>query len=302
MPVPYVEVVAPDGTSELVDLGHERVVVGSAPSSHVVVARPEVGQAHMLLSPRPEGCYAAAARNAPTPILYAGRPFERGVVPWGGELAIGPVRFVLHDGSVPREVYLARAAGKPPGASNKQGVSPVVLVATLVIVPTAGWLLLQEPEGQITRTDVPPPPLFDALERPCPQHDPLDAQALAAESARKALARAERMPFHSQDGVAAVGDFAVAAGCYRAAGDPAEAEGQLAAARTLAGRIDDEYRNHRFRLEHALEQDKTDDALVEIRLLRHLLVHRPGPYLDWLVTLERQLMLKAEEAAREANQ
>src|SRR5437763_7062321 len=109
MPTPFVQVVSPEGT-QVVDLAVERVVVGSSITCAVVVERPEIAREHMLLSPRPDGCYVAIARGAPTPIVYNGVPFERGIVPWGGEVSIGAVRFVLHDGSTPRTAYTAAQA------------------------------------------------------------------------------------------------------------------------------------------------------------------------------------------------
>src|SRR3954454_11681057 len=105
MPIPYLEVIASDGSRQLGDISQDRVIVGSSPTSHVVVDSPEIARAHLLLSPRPEGCYVAAARDAQVPVVYNNQIVDRGIVPWGSELSIGNIRFVFHDGSVPQALY-----------------------------------------------------------------------------------------------------------------------------------------------------------------------------------------------------
>jgi hypothetical protein len=301
MSTPFVEVITPDVPPQYVDLASDRIVVGSAITCQVAVERPEFAREHMLFSPRPEGCYVALARGAPTPVTQNGMPIDRVIVPWGTELAVGPVRFVLHDGSVPRTMYIAaKASGKAPGEKPK--VNPVILIAGLIILPLVGWLMLSTPEEDLPRANVAAPALFDPLERPCAQSDPVQAQVLANESARQAVAKAERLPFRYQDGIEAVNHHAMAAACFRAVGDAQNAEAQLAAARALSARIEDEFRNHRFRLERALEQRRNDDALIETRLIKNLVAHRQGPYLTWLQTLERRLQLAVDQAAAAANQ
>lgn len=296
MPTPFVEVIVPDLPRQFVDLASDRVVVGSAITCQVIVERPEFAREHLLFSPRPEGCYVAIARGAPTPVLHNGVPVERGMVPWGSELSVGPVRFVLHDGTISRAAYVAAlASGKTP--KEKPKIHPLIVAALLVAIPVAGWLLLSPPQDDLPRATMAPPPLFDPLERPCPQSDPVQARVLANESARRALAKAERLPFRSQDGIEAINHYAMAAACFRAIGDAQSAETNLAAARALMSHIEDEFRNHRFRLERALEQGRTEDALIETRLIKNLVAHRQGPYLTWLTSLERRLQLQIDQAA-----
>jgi hypothetical protein len=192
----------------------------------------------------------------------------------------------------------AVSSGKAP--AEKPGINPLVLASVFIVIPLLAWLMLAAPPQEQVRANVPPPALFDDLTRPCPQTDPVQAQALAAESARRALAKAERMPYRSQDGIDAVNAYATASACFRASGDASNAESQLAAARALSTTINDEYRNHQFRLERALEQQRNEDALLETRLLKNLTAHRPGPYYNMLVSLERRLSLQIDQASQPA--
>lgn len=300
MATPYVEVITPDQPAQFVDLVGEHLVVGSAITCQVVVERSEIAREHVLLSPRAEGCYVATARGVTTPVFVNNAPFERGMVPYGTELVVGNVRLMLHDGHVAKEMRAAVAAGKRSGV--KPGINPFVLASVMIVIPVLAWLMLAAPPQEANRANVPPPVLFDDLARPCPQTDPVQAQSLAAESSRRALAKAERMPFRVQDGIDAVNAYAVAAACLRASGDPASAEQQLASARALSDSINVEYRNHQFRLERALEQNRNEDAVTETRLLKNLTAHRAGAYYNMLTSLERRLSLQIDQAATPGGQ
>ena len=298
MPTPFVQVIVPDGAPQFVELPGEHSVVGSSITCQVVVERPGFAREHMLLSPRSDGCYVAIAKGAPSPVHYKNEVIERATIPWGSELVVAGVRFVLHDGSVSRSLAAAATAPGARSANEKPKVSPVVVIASLVMLPLAGWFFLLSPdENLLGRSTVQPPALFDSFEQPCPQTDLAAARLFAAESARQAIAKAERLPFETQDGIEAVRRYAIASACFRAVEQVQRADTQLATGRALAARIDDEFRNHRFRLERALEQSRPQDALVETRLLKNYVTHRRGPYLTWLMDLERRLALQIDQAA-----
>jgi len=294
MPTPYVEVIVPDQSPQFVELAGTHVVVGSAITCQVVIERADVAREHLLLQPRPDGCFVATARGVQLAPTVKGAPVERGIVPWGSELLLAGARLVLHDGAVSMDLRKAgRAAGS--GTGEKPQISPVVLVAIAVVIPLLGWMILRKPVEESVRLDVAAPALFDDLNRACPQSDSAQARGLADESLRQAIAKAERMPFHIQDGIEAVGAYATAAACYRAVGDTDRAQQQMVAAGVLSTTINDEFYNHRFRLDRALEQDNVDDALTEARLLGYMVAHRTGPYLSMLTALERRLALQLEQ-------
>lgn len=293
MATPQLDVYLPDGTVQNFALTDERVVVGTSTKCQVMIDRPEFSPEHLLLSPRPDGCWVAVARGVGTPTLVDNVPFDRGMVPWGRALVVGQVRMVLSDGAV------AAAKVKKEKKDKEEKVSPVLLVAAVVVMGLAGWTLLSEPGGlqPPSRVNTPPPQLFDDLNRPCPQADPSLVVSTAEESTRIALSKAERMPFRTQDGVEAVTYYAQAAACYRAVANGDAAAEATRRANSLKARLEEEYTAHRFRLERALEQTRYDDALFEVKMITALVSHRRGPYLTALNTLERQLTLRIDQAA-----
>ncbi len=293
MATPQLDVYLPDGTVQNFPLTEERVVVGTSTKCQVMIDRPEFAPEHLLLSPRPDGCWVAVARGVSTPTLVDNMPFERGMVQWGQAIQVGQVRMALADGTK------ARSTATKDKDKKEEKVSPVLLVASVVVMGLAAWTLLTEPNNLQApgRVNTPPPALFDDLNRPCPQADPSLVTSTAEESTRIALSKAERMPFRTQDGVEAVTYYAQAAACYRAAAN-AEASGEaMRRANTLKARLEEEYTAHRFRLERALEQTRYEDALYEVRMITALVSHRRGPYLTALNTLERQLTLRIDQAA-----
>lgn len=291
MATPQLDVYLPDGSVQSYPLTDERVVVGTASRCLVVIDRPEIAPEHLLLSPRPDGVWVAVARGVSTPTLLDGEPFERGMVGWGRALTIGPVRLGLNDGT-----KVAKKAAD--GAKKDEKVSPVLLIAAAIIIPFALYSSFSPNNAAPpSRMGTEAPKLFDdPLVRACPATDVALTRQSAEESTRVALSKAERMPFRMQDGIEAVLYYTQAASCYTAAGDAPSAEQATRRATTLKNRLEDEYRAHRFRLERALEQSRTEDALFEVRMITAMVSHRRGPYRDALAALERQLTLRLDQA------
>jgi hypothetical protein len=289
---PQLDVYLPDGTVQNFPLVGERIVVGTATKCDVMIDRPEFAPEHLLLSPRPDGCWVAVARGVATPTLVDNAPFDRGIVPLNKPIQVGQVRMVVTDGS------RARTAKKDQDKKEEK-VSPVLLIAAVVVMGLAAWTLLTEPSNLAPpgRVSTPPPALFDDLNRPCPQSDPTLLTPTAEESTRIALSKSERMPFRTQDGIDAVTYYAQAAACFRAAGNAPASTEAMRRATLLKARLEEEYTAHRFRLERALEQTRYEDALYEVRMLTALVSHRRGPYLTALNTLERQLTTRIDQAA-----
>ncbi len=293
MATPQLDVYLPDGTVQNFPLTDERVVVGTSTRCQVMIDRPELAPEHLLLSPRPDGCWVAVARGVATPTLVDNIPFERGMVSWGKPIQVGQVRMVLADGT------RAKANKDKDKDKKDEKVSPVLLVVAVLVMGMAAWTLLTEPTNLAApgRVSTPPPALFEDLNRPCPQADPSLVAATADESTRIALSKAERMPFRTQDGIEAVTYYAQAAACFRSAGNNEAATEAMRRANSLRGRLEEEYTAHRFRLERALEQTRYEDALYEVKMLTALVTHRRGPYLTALNTLERQLTIRIDQAA-----
>ena len=57
----------------------------------------------------------------------------------------------------------------------------------------------------------------------------------------------------------------------------------------LRKRIEADYRVHRVRVEHALEDGDDRGALREVKVLKRMTTGRKGAYIDWLDIVERHL-------------
>jgi hypothetical protein len=260
--------------------------VGRSPAAGVPIpdAR-DLEPEHLMIAPRADGCWVAVAQDARGEVRVRGESFRHGILAWGTELEVGGLKLKITD-ELPKEK-------KDPDAKQ---VSSPVLLAFFIIVPLAGWMLLGDPDVGLDLTPpATPPPLFDADET-CPSSG--SARHRADLDAEAAIARAERYPFSSQDGVQSVRHYRMARACYRAAGAEREAQIMANEGRAMEQRIDEDYVTHRLRLERAIEQNRMPDALLETQALIELLRHKEGnPYLGWLRQLSRQLQLVIDAAA-----
>jgi hypothetical protein len=291
MSLPFVEVVTPEGMQFTVELSSERILVGSSPACQVLIDRPEFAREHLLLSPRPDGCYIALARGAPTPVMYNGVPVERMVVPWGAELFVGSVKLLLRNRD---EVGAADGAVK---TKKDEKPNPILLAAAVVGVAVLGYIMIGGDGGEgVSKPKGTPPTLFDSLDRTCESPDPDRARSAGNDYARRAAAKEERYPYRSQDGVEAVNLHANAAACLRVAGEAERSARELALATALKDTLERELLNHKFRLERAIELNRPDDGVVEVRLMINLLQHRQGDYISGLHNLERRLALQVDRA------
>lgn len=281
----WLEITREDGTLERQRIEGERVTVGRSPSAGIPIpdAR-DLEPEHLMVAPRADGCWIAVAQGAAQPIVR-GEPFQHGMVAWGTELEVGSVKLKVTD-RLPKEK-------KDP---SDKPVSAPVLIAFFVIVPLVGWLLLSEGDAGLDLSPTAQPPALFDDEVPCPASGG-PARHRADRDAEAAIARSERYPFESQDGVSAVNLFMRAQSCYRAVQATEEAAMMEREGELMKRRIDEDYRHHRLRLERSLEQERHPDALIETRALIELMRHREQhPYLLWLRQLARQLQLHIDAA------
>jgi len=283
----FVEVKREDGHTETVKITGEQAIVGRSPVANVPLPdMRELELEHLLLAPKKEGCWVAVARGATIPAFVRGQRIDHRMLPWGTEVQLGTVKLKLMD-ALPRPDKV------------KAGVNPLLLVATIVIVPVAGWVLLR-PKGQDIITEQPAaaaPELF-ASQAQCPAQG--DAAKRRADAASQAAdARGQRYPFDAQDGIRAVQQYQVAYACYQTAGELSEAARMQREGGALQRRIEEDYRTHRLRLDRAIEQEQVLDALYETQALLALLKHKQGDqYRAWLETLERRLQLAIDQALK----
>ncbi len=281
----YVEIVYPDGTSEVFPIEGDQATVGRSPTATVSLpdAR-ELEPEHLLIAPRTDGVWVSPVQGANTPVLRDGVPLQPGKVPWGAWLEIGTLKF--------RVTHTRPERDAQDGAG---GMSPVVKVVLLLgAAALAVTMALGPPNRSLpTRTRHEPPALFDEGAATCDAKgsDPARRGETLAEAASL---HDERYPFDPQDGFEALRLYQQAAACFRAAGrTEAEAEAK-AKADALRRRIEDDFRHARFRLDRALTEKRYVDALREARRIAAFVEHRPGPYLEWVQVLERRLAMRVQ--------
>lgn len=279
----YVEIQRSDGSTEKHRLEGDKITVGRSPAATITLsAAAELEPEHVLLAPRPDGCWVAIARGARVGATVKGKPLEQGMVPWGSAVELGEYKLVLTE-------------GPPKSIDPNKKTSPVAYVA-LVAIPLAAWMLLSEDESDLPDQPSSPPPTLFADPAPCPFTGP-PAIHKARESAEAANARAERYPFEAQDGVDAVGLYGTASACYAAAGLDADAQRMRGERERLARVLDEDYVTHRLRLERSLKNERPRDALIEVKALVALTKHLETPYVTWLTLMERRLQLQVDELA-----
>jgi hypothetical protein len=177
-----IEIVRADGRIQRQMLAHERTTVGSSDQASVVVAdAPELEPLHILLVPRDRGVWLSAARNARTPVLLDGKPFESGELGLGTEVDIG---------SITVRIATADDDGKAKRARN----IVLLVVAAVVAVPFLG----------VRNGDMPPPasepapPLFAPVPSDCPAEGDA-AELRGAQAVERAMSKTLRYPFDPRE-------------------------------------------------------------------------------------------------------
>jgi hypothetical protein len=272
----FLEVIRADGRLDRHAIQSDRVTVGSAEEANIHIdGAAELEPLHLLLSPRDDGCWVSAARDARVTARRNGRLFENGVIPWGGELDVGAVMFRL----ARAEVHDTRRR------KWRKDTRKIIL---LMLATWLGLQILGQRRAGPPRTNAEPPVLFDDLQFECGGH-----QHEAAERGREELdaaeARAERYPFAPHDGVESVRGFARAASCFRMAGKREMAKAVDKETMRMRARVDGDYQFHYLRLERALDHRRYREALREARLLQSYVRSYGGEYAEWLIRVDRAL-------------
>jgi hypothetical protein len=152
------------------------------------------------------------------------------------------------------------------------------------------YALRGQPQDAVAKPP-PVPGLWGAPAGGCPQTSRDEAEALAAERLRLAVAKHERSPFHPEDGVAAVPLYESAVACFRTAARSADADDALAMAEQLKRDTDDQFRAHRLRLQRALARENWRWAERETDVLLAFLSGSGSEYANWLSNLRRKIQL-----------
>ncbi len=276
-----------DGRVERLVVDAEAALVGSG--AHCEIRLGGAAHEQLLVTMIGDAVHVEVRDLEPMPLLD-GHPFRQANMLPESLLALGAVQIMVSVRDLDGERSVVKAKG--------EGLSPVTWLALVAAVPLALYVLFGD-ELRTKRERIPDgaPGLFEAAATTCRQSEKDEALALAFDSLTLARGKRERSPFAVQDGVAAVPLFERAAACFRQGGQESLAEDALAAAADLSARLTDDYRVHRVRLEHAVDTGDDKSALREVRVLRSLVDGKTGPWVEWLVAVERRLTLKLGKKA-----
>ena len=284
----FVEVVNTDGTKERFPIEGPQVTLGKSGSAQISIptAR-ELELEHLLIAPRgKEGVWVSTSQGAMTPTHYKGKPFVNGMVPWGSEFVIGSLRI--------------RVTNKRE-TKGEQKVSPVLLVALVVVLVGGVFMLMSGDESSLPSSEgLEPPELFTTAAE-CPTTGEPSANASSAEY--RAHSRGDRMRYDPRDGVQAVMLYDEAAACYRQAGDSEKASEMERYRDEMKETVTAEYAARRLRLHHALQTEDWEQAVIETRALLRLTAF-VDPENDYVVWLERtrRIVQARWDKEREARQ
>lgn len=273
----------PDGRAEEFTIDAERVLIGSGAHCEIRLPVDQAAMEHVSVSMGPASALVEARAFEPPPTIN-GSPFQRAQLLPDAVLGINQVQMT---------VSVIEVATKEGLVQRKQEkTSPATYVLAAIAIPLSLYVILSDsgssgPEPAPTET----PALWGDPITACPQSGN-QALALANDQRVLGVARRERRPFHVQDGVKAVPAFETAAACYEAAGKQRDARETSEAAKSLREDVDEDYRTHRVRLEHALSVSDWPTVQIEVRVLMAFLEGQQGEYVTWLSNLDRKLQLK----------
>ncbi len=272
------------GRTESFTIEGERIRIGTAAFCEIRLPHGEAAPEHVALEDGGMSGVIAQALVASPPATIDGEPFARVLLAPEATLRIG-------NNKLRASPIGAVAVGQGRAAQKKS--SPLVYVAGAIAIPLAVAQLSPSGDDEEAAPSHEPPPLFASAQASCPQQEPTAALALAAQQLELANAKRERRPFRAHDGVQAVALYGTAAACFKQ-GARSDGERQaLRAAEALKVDLEESYRTHRVRLEHALSTKNYPLAHHEVRALRDLTSSATGEYVGWLSSLDRRLALRA---------
>jgi len=274
----------PDGRTEQLVVDSDRVLIGSGAHCEIRLPASDAQVEHVLVSFLGGGVYAQARALNPPPVIN-GSPFTQAPLLPDSILGVGGVEITI---SVVQVEGTANVIKK-----KQESTSPLTYVLAIVAIPLALYVLFDDP--QVTDGGDKPeeiPALFPAAAAACPQTAADLALSFANEKRVLALGKRERSPFHVQDGVAAVPLFQTAAACFRKSENVAAAKDMEDAATKLKTALEEDYRAHQMRLEHALTVRDLNTAQREVKALLAMLEGQNAPYVVWLSNLDRRLEIK----------
>lgn len=285
----HLDVQRSEGTYEALTVAAPTILVGTAAHCDVRLGGTRSALEYVSIE-HDGGVIFAHARRDTTPVSVNGQPLPRERTRIGREAV-----FVVAETRIVAKVIEIAPADKNHHWKRRFASAAVGLV--LAALPSLVYAALHNPDEAPIG---PPPnevtPLFDRLTNRCPATAPDQALALATNARALAELQREQHPFAVRDGLAAVGSFDVASACFRDVRREAESRAAASARDALRARIEADYRVHRVRLEHAIDENDKKTAIREIRVLKSLTAGHKGAYVEWLDMVDRRIGQAANEA------
>lgn len=262
----------------------EMARIGSGSHCEIRLEAEDAAVEHVCVKVRAGVVFAEALCMNP-PALLNGSPFVEGRLLPESVLKLGRVE--LRVSVVERYLVTGKRRGPTPASRR------MVYALCSIGIPLGIALMSMVPDSRPPNWEQPAQVLWATdQEISCPQNEPASASALADKLRAQAETARERAPFSPEDGTQAVDLFASAAACYSAAGASAEVEHVRSARADLKRTLEREFHVHQVRLERALVTQRFEQAKTEIRVLMSFANHRAPDYVNWLSTLDRQIVVK----------
>jgi hypothetical protein len=270
-----------NGRQEQVTVEAERALIGSGAHCEIRLPIDQAAVEHILIQVGAGGVFAQALNFEPAPMI-GNVPFTQAPLPPDAVLGVNQTQMLVS--------IVGDAVGA--GGQKKTGkTNPMLVVAAMVGASLAAYMFLDTDENTTRVEPQEYPKLWESSTTTCEKSA---NEALAFANDRKVIAdgKRERRMFHVKDGVDAVPLYETAAACYEKAGDKPDADASRDIANQLRKELDDDYRTHRMRLQHAMGVKDMETARREVRTLIEMTEGKEGPYVSYLHVIERDLKQK----------
>lgn len=272
-----------NGRQEQVTVEAERALIGSGAHCEIRLPIDQAAVEHILIQVGAGGVFAQALSFEPAPTI-GGVPFTQAPLPPDVVLGVNQTQMLV-------SITGDAVAGGGIGRKEKGKTNPMLIIAAMAGACLVAYMFLGG-DDDVRRVEPQEyPKLWDQGAATC-EKSPNEAMAFANEKRVVADSKRERRMFHVKDGVDAVPLYETAAACYEKAGDKTNADAARDTANALRKELDDDYRTHRMRLQHAMGVKDMETARKEVRTLIEMTEGKEGPYVSYLHVIERDLKQK----------
>ena len=271
-----------NGRQEQVTVEAERALIGSGAHCEIRLPIDQAAVEHILIQVGAGGVFAQALSFEPPPTI-SNVPFTQAPLPADAVLGINQTQMLV---SLTGDVVGGAGGPRQKGKTNQ-----MLVLAAMVGACLLAWMYLSGDDPQVRVEPQDFPKLWDAPTTTC-EKSANDALAFAKEKSVVAESKRERRMFHVKDGVDSVPLFETAAACFDKAADKPDADKARDTANALRKELDDDYRTHRMRLQHAMGVKDYETARKEVRTLIEMTEGKEGPYVTYLHVIERDLKQK----------